>query len=530
VEVPGVYDGGLVFRPDGRSLLAFAAGSVYQVSTIGEGEPVSVRKELVSRVGREVLREGIFSRDGRYLATPIGQLTWIWDTETWGIAGEVPNLSKILAFGPPSETQLATSVGGRIEFWDWKTRRYVGTLYDIGGEPHSAAFSPDGGLIATGGTIKAWDWSLAQDARCIEHVGPSAPEPSGHHIAVERHDLNDRIDILNVDSGERRALFELASPLQWKPKRVLDIAYSPDGKRIAVATLGLNEDSGQGESELILLDVATGDRCIVARVDQPVNLITTLAFSRDGRRLAAVDADGVTVWTIPLGQEARRSLAGGSLSSWRLPVVRPRARIPGVAGPASEIATRSIAWMSGEKLVHYSSLDRPRLTVWDTGRKRKLPDRFPDLAGGGCLAVSPDDRFLAITTWDEEMGQGVRMLDEWSGRVGIRILDGRSGRVVKDIEGLPWVLCLAFSPEKDPRLSRLAAGFWDEIKVWDTIFWEECLKLRSGAGHRADRLEFDRRGRRLFSQEIGPTPDVSDLGGHSASAITIWETARGPEP
>jgi WD40 repeat protein len=206
---------------------------------------------------------------------------------------------------------------------------------------------------------------------------------------------------------------------------IFQAEFSPDGQRIAFALGG----------SVQVWDVPRGRKLLT--VGQAEGMVDALAFSPDGRRLAAgfrSFSDGkqqvvVKLWDAETGHEIRDFAS-------------------------QEGALLGLAFTEGgNRLAAATSL---RYTVWDVGTGTEVSSFRPTPSAKS--AISPCGIRLAttgldgrVTIWDTTTGQQVLSLRGFSGQA----------------------TCLKFSPGGD----RLAAGGIEgqsaTIRIWDATPWKE---------------------------------------------------------
>src|SRR5262249_47128712 len=240
-------------------------------------------------------------------ATGVEQVVRTWDVSS-GLE-RLPPLpqeaqGQSLAYSPDDKL-LASSAGNVVKLWDRATGMLHSTFTLRCRRPVRVVFAADGKILTAVGVDRTFvaqqNDAVRWDVDARKELGPR-PEinvpvscadvsPDGRTVALGLTEAAVQI----WDFADNRA------GLRWQTKSdsIISIAYSPDGKTLAMGSNG----------QLLLRDLADGEERVVHKEHR--NWIHTLAYSPDGRLLASADHDGlVVVWD---------RVANRKVKAWQFP-------------------------------------------------------------------------------------------------------------------------------------------------------------------------------------------------------------------
>jgi WD40 repeat protein len=364
---------------------------------------------VLTRFKASAMGPRVGAGDGDYLRgyeNNMTTLTSISTREVRAVPGQyeyffgVPGLRTAVSRGTTrTQAGRVTRVQPNVTLTDLETGRTravltgegeLPTAWDAGGKLLSRPFSPDGKRVATqtllgSRALNVWEVETGRLLRSVPSF--NAPldnahfSPDGRRLAFN---LNDRFRVLDIETGRVVAIDD--RPGHRRAIRAVDI--SPDGALVASA----------GDDAAVCLWQAKTGR-FVAMLEEETNPIAAIAFSPDGRSLAA-------------------RAATGRVRAWRLDRTRAGDRIKVVAAPAWDTtslgsaagasATSGPVFVSQGRLVAFGAGDGTvLLRNAANGRIERALKPESGKAAATALSVGPDRQRLAaadaegiIRVWD----------------------------------------------------------------------------------------------------------------------------------
>ena len=284
------------------------------------------------------------------------------------------------------------------------------------------------------------------------------------------------------------------------------VAFSPDGKRLAVATgAGIWFYDAQTYREMALLTGHT-------------EVVRTVAFSPDGKTLASGARDAtVKLWNVETGENittlARNAIGvesvafspngkmlaagteGGPVKLWDIENGQNLATFRGEAPRVF-----SVAFSSDGKTIASGGSDNT-IKLWDVETKQNIATLTGHEDIIFSVAFSPDGRILASGSQDDT----------------VKLWHVETGQNLHTFKHRERVFSVAFSPDGKV----VAGGAWRGIKLWNIETGEE-VSLKGGTIIRSGSIAFSPDGATLASASV-------DRFGGTPGAVTLWDIETGKD-
>lgn len=422
-----------LFTPDGLKLITCGNDPIIRIWDARTGKQCGEMKGHTRAVEAIVI-----SRDGNLLASAGSDDALItWDLNTQSItSNHRPHGGRLssVALSPDGKWLVTGSIDQSFVLWDFARREPVRQVFGVDAI-QCVNFSPDGQFFAVGdrgGTIHLW-----------RRTKPPAWSAAGSDVVQETTDSIEHVGMFHAHQG-----------------RVYAVEFMPDSHQLASV--------GQDGNVRIWPVTPAPDETPI-EIDEDIE---DIAFVAGGNQLAAATLTAVHLIDAASGRVQTKLPA--MTNGWRRLAASPR----------------------GLCLVATNGHGSVRVWNCTTGTARicsDLDQREP--VGAAALALSDDERFLAVGTWHHP-ADTVSVFD---------ILTGERRHVFS--AETAWAL--AFSP--DGRL--LAAGSQNEVFVWDLTTNRRVHVLRGHAN---------------TIRAIAFSPDGSLIATASNDRrIILWDTATG---
>ena len=359
-------------------------------------------------------------------------------------------------FSPDGKMVVATNRDKTVTRWVVASATPLETLRGHSNFVQQPVFSLDGGTLYTvshDGTAIAWDltgdrrlgrpFTFTHD-RTFSRTGydghPGRISPDGRLLAVGLKEQG-------IQLWDARKLTPVGAPLLATDGEVKTLAFSPDGRTLAAVT-------ADPDGRLTLWDVGSRSRLHEPLYAGYPGIVLAVGFSPDGARLATASSDlGLRFWDPATGE----SLA-----------------VPGFVGTDNDVA------FSADSALIASARYSGGAEVWDaaTGTSIATFDGAPGNEDSS-VALSPDGHFLAVGGF---------------GRV-VRLWDVRTGKLVHELDqGGNGAFTLEFTP--DGRTLAIS-GFEPVASLWDVATGTQTGPQLT-AGDRRTMIDLSADGRHML--------------------------------
>lgn len=286
-EAHSSYALGVLFTPDGRTMISSGMDSLIKLWSVPEWQPVRTLQEHENSVNSLSL-----SPDGKTLASGSTDGTVrLWSLHDGRLLHTLRDRKKTVSavrIAPDGCRVAAGSYGGRAAVWTLEGEE-VSTIAASKKNLSTVDFCVDGEVLATGGLGgKVLLWALPSGEPLLSLPGHETSVltvralDGGRTLASLGYEGNARF--WDTKTWEEMCTLELAPAREGSPG-VRGMAFSPDEKTLAVAL--------EGKVQLWSVPEAAP----IEELPVSTKAVNGLAFSPDGRWLAAGAADGkIRVW------------------------------------------------------------------------------------------------------------------------------------------------------------------------------------------------------------------------------------------
>ena len=297
-----------------------------------------------------------------------------------------------------------------------------------------------------------------------------APTEVGTTYGTRARDFAELLKILKAAQPTPRPSPYPTPMLHDKLGELRSVALAPDGRSVALGTLGVSYAGGEGRTFGWVFRRDVRNNALLNRWRVPTG-ISDLALSPDGKKLATVGDTKISLWSWPAGKLLRSTdllsktpmqcdfspdgrtlaVADNNLTLFDVATLKRKRALP---LPDPPFVVDAIFAPDGRHLATSHVDIDVSLLLWDLRTRRSR-----SLSAGGPMVFSPDGRWLAAKNGDE-----------------IVLFDGRSGRHSKSFRLKPPggpddssqdLTPLTFSPDSRYLLGYIGYDEQSVPQIWD---------------------------------------------------------------